>query len=412
MNKLIHWTLGSFFRTIGRIIAYVAIGFLIALLLSHSSIKKPKLSDIFTDLFFMKVDALELTQDVELKESPYINFSNTNDMTCEWDKCYREIQSTTTNSINEYTFTISNTISNHDYIEIPFSVSQPLQINTVNSSTSTIYAQDMCDRFTCEAWDSNNQCLRWDCTRVLSGQDSSITDRDYLEYNSYLNSFSFTVMLTYTNNTFSYCEVNNNMIVCPLFGDRTALDLKIQSNFKTARQTTALFTINRAWKIYDKGKTNQDIINNQNQNNQAIINNQNQNSQAVINNQNQQTQAINNTLTDSNTTQSEGEASSFFSNFSTTDNGGLSSIITAPLSAIQSLTSSTCSPLVLPLPYINQNLTLPCMRTIYEENFGGFIVIYDVITIGIISYWILVRIFNLVKDFKNPDHDEIEVVDL
>ena len=38
--------------------------------------------------------------------------------------------------------------------------------------------------------------------------------------------------------------------------------------------------------------------------------------------------------------------------------------------------------------------------------------IYDVITLGIVSYWILVRIFNLVKDFKNPDHDEIEVMDL
>ena len=52
------------------------------------------------------------------------------------------------------------------------------------------------------------------------------------------------------------------------------------------------------------------------------------------------------------------------------------------------------------------------MRQIYNDNFGSFMNIYDVIIIGIVSYWVLVRIFTLVKDFKNPDHDEIEVVDL
>ena len=119
----------------------------------------------------------------------------------------------------------------------------------------------------------------------------------------------------------------------------------------------------------------------------------------------------NDLLNDDDTSSATNQAGNFFSNF-TTNTHGLTSIITAPLSAIQSLTSSTCTPLVLPLPYVNRDLTLPCMRQIYVDNFGGFMTLYDTITFGIIAYWVLVRIFALVKDFKNPEHDEIEVMDL
>ena len=127
---------------------------------------------------------------------------------------------------------------------------------------------------------------------------------------------------------------------------------------------------------------------------------------------NQAINNVNDTLNDDDTTESSTTASNFFSNFNTNSHG-LTGIITAPLNAIQSLTSKTCSPLVIPLPFMeDKNLTLPCMRPIYEEFFGGFISLYDIITLGIVSYWIMVRIFAMVKDFKNPDHDEIEVVDL
>lgn len=115
---------------------------------------------------------------------------------------------------------------------------------------------------------------------------------------------------------------------------------------------------------------------------------------------------------DNNTSQATNEASNFFNNF-TTNTHGLTSIITAPLTAITSISSSTCTPLHLPIPYLdNKYIDLPCMRAVYDENFGSFMSLYDTITFGIVSYWILVRIFALVKDFKNPEHDEIEVVDL
>ena len=117
------------------------------------------------------------------------------------------------------------------------------------------------------------------------------------------------------------------------------------------------------------------------------------------------------TIEDTDTQGAQDSAGGFFNDF-TTDTHGLTAIITAPLSLISSITSKSCSPLSIPLPYVDKDLTLPCMGAIYSNYFGSFLSIYQVITFGIVAYWVCVRIFNLVKDFKNPDHDEIEVLDL
>lgn len=145
--------------------------------------------------------------------------------------------------------------------------------------------------------------------------------------------------------------------------------------------------------------------------NTSDIINQNQ----TIIDQNQQTNNkldnIDGTLKNDDTTNATNQAGGFFNDF-TTDTHGLTAIITAPLSLISNITSASCSPLVIPLPYVDKDLTLPCMGEIYFNYFGSFLSIYQMITFGIVAYWVLVRIFNLVKDFKNPDHDEIEVLDL
>lgn len=117
------------------------------------------------------------------------------------------------------------------------------------------------------------------------------------------------------------------------------------------------------------------------------------------------------TIESTDTQGAQDSAGGFFNDF-TTDTHGLTGIITAPLSLISSITSKSCSPLVLPLPYVDKDLTLPCMGAIYSNYFGSFLSVYQLITFGIVAYWVCVRIFNLVKDFKNPDHEEVEVLDL
>lgn len=156
----------------------------------------------------------------------------------------------------------------------------------------------------------------------------------------------------------------------------------------------------------------QDNSDTQIQQNNIIINQNNQTNQK-LDDVNSNLNDLNSNLNDSDTSEATNSASDFFNGF-TTDTFGLTSIITSPLTLIGSITSSTCSPLSLEFPFLTKNnkLNLPCMSSIYEENFGSFLTIYQTITFGIVAYWVCVKIFALVKEFKNPDSDKVEVLDL
>lgn len=119
----------------------------------------------------------------------------------------------------------------------------------------------------------------------------------------------------------------------------------------------------------------------------------------------------NNTIKDSNVSDASSSANSFFEDFEDKDYG-LSGVITMPLTFINKITSGTCTPLSFSAPFVNQDITLPCMYDIYTTYFGDFLSIYQTITFGIVSYWVCINIFQMVKNFKDPDKDEIEVLDL
>ena len=131
----------------------------------------------------------------------------------------------------------------------------------------------------------------------------------------------------------------------------------------------------------------------------------------AINETNNKLQQQQDFMNDDDTSGSSSEAESFFEGFST-DTYGLTSIITAPLELIGNIAGSTCSPLPLQIPFVGGTFNLPCMSTIYKKHFGSFLTVYQTITFGIVAYWVCIRIFALVKDFINPEHDEIEVMDL
>lgn len=150
-----------------------------------------------------------------------------------------------------------------------------------------------------------------------------------------------------------------------------------------------------------------EIKNNQNDYKQELNNVKNS-----IDSTNNKLDNLDTTLKDDDTTGAKDEAGNFFSGFQT-DTHGLTSIITAPLNLIKSITSTSCSSIGLEIPFVeNKTLNLPCMSSIYEKHFGSFLTIYQTITFGIVAYWVCVNIFRMVKDFKNPERDEIEVMDL
>ena len=118
---------------------------------------------------------------------------------------------------------------------------------------------------------------------------------------------------------------------------------------------------------------------------------------------------VNNSLNNSNI--ENGVGSGFFSDFSSQD-FGLSQIITIPLNTIQSLTSKTCIPLQIPIPFTNSNITLPCMTEIYETKFPSIYSLWKIVSFGIVAYLIAIDIFHIVKGFKDPESDKVEVLDL
>ena len=118
---------------------------------------------------------------------------------------------------------------------------------------------------------------------------------------------------------------------------------------------------------------------------------------------------VNSSLTNDNV--DSGVGTDFFDDFQ--DNShGLTGIITAPLTAIQRITSSTCQPLVIPIPFTNGTVSLPCMTSVYSQHISTVYNIWKVVSFGIISYFICIDIFHLVKDFKDPESNKVEVLDL
>lgn len=106
-------------------------------------------------------------------------------------------------------------------------------------------------------------------------------------------------------------------------------------------------------------------------------------------------------------------ATDFKSNSAFQDSNGLDAIIKAPLNFIQSLTSSTCSAISLTIPYIDAQVSLPCMSTIYNKALGQQLVNLIALVInGVVLYRYCLKILQIVKDAKNPNKDGLEVLDL
>lgn len=120
---------------------------------------------------------------------------------------------------------------------------------------------------------------------------------------------------------------------------------------------------------------------------------------------------LNDSITDSDISGASDSAGGFFTDFEN-DDYGLSDIVTLPLTFIQGLANASCTDLELPLPFVDEDVELPCMSAIYEDYFGAFLTIYQIITFGIVGYWVCVNTLRLVNNFKNPDNDEVEVMDL
>ena len=98
--------------------------------------------------------------------------------------------------------------------------------------------------------------------------------------------------------------------------------------------------------------------------------------------------------------------------FDTNSLYGLERVIVLPLNYIKSLSNATCNNLVLPMPFTNKNINLPCMSAYYEDHIPELIAIIRTIYWGLLSYAILKKLVKSIKEFIEPDEDNLEVIDL
>ena len=116
---------------------------------------------------------------------------------------------------------------------------------------------------------------------------------------------------------------------------------------------------------------------------------------------------LNDNITNSDVDDSQ--ASSFFDSFTTTDHGGISGIITAPLVAIKKMLDKNCSP--LSATYKGKEISLPCGYDFWSKMPA----IQEFINLtlgGILCYNIIRKLYKLIENMKNPDDDRVEVMKL
>lgn len=123
---------------------------------------------------------------------------------------------------------------------------------------------------------------------------------------------------------------------------------------------------------------------------------------ASINKVQEKANEINNTISSDDVDDSNGK--SFFDNFATSDNGGISSIITAPLKFIARATD-TCKP--IKIPFYDEEVTLPCGDTLFWNKPEVKVLrdVFNTIIGGGFLYVLVIKIYRILQNIKDPLSD-------
>lgn len=178
------------------------------------------------------------------------------------------------------------------------------------------------------------------------------------------------------------------------------------SGQSTAQQTTAINNAisSQTQQLLDRLYNNQ--VDNQ-QLTQQIIANQNANQAQA----HQDAQQIHNDITNDNVDGAKTDMDDFSNNSAFSDSSGLQAVIELPLNLVNSFTN-TCQPINITIPWLDYTGTIPCMSTIYRSHFNNLYNVVKLIVNAFFLYRILLKIYELVHEAKQPDEDKLEVIEL
>lgn len=120
---------------------------------------------------------------------------------------------------------------------------------------------------------------------------------------------------------------------------------------------------------------------------------------------------INNNITNDNVD----DQGDFFTNFDSGDEGSLTDLIALPLDFISSL-NNACTPISFPTINFHNftfTLTIPCMSTLVYSHFNSNLInLLRLLINGIILYRMLVWFIDFIRGLKDPQNDDLEVMEL
>lgn len=94
-----------------------------------------------------------------------------------------------------------------------------------------------------------------------------------------------------------------------------------------------------------------------------------------------------------------------------TNSYGLTAAVNAPISAISTLSSKTCS--TIDVPFASATLHITCLSSLYNIGVLATVIpIYQTVLTGLIAYWLAIKVIGHTKKLSDPDDDSIDVVDL
>lgn len=96
------------------------------------------------------------------------------------------------------------------------------------------------------------------------------------------------------------------------------------------------------------------------------------------------------------------------------NNSPLATIVNLPLQYLRTITNNTtCSNLNLTIPYLNTNISIPCITSYLSTNFSsGVVSLVQLIVNALVLYKVGVSFWEFLHNLRDPHSDDLEVVDL
>lgn len=370
-KKIINWTFGSFLRTLGRIFAYLSIGFLLAIISS-------KLGFNFG---FIKVDALSLSNWSETLP----NLPRTQIYDCNTSNIC------TTKNMSVEGITTDNGTRDFASLEGTVTIAKggiAIQTNSNILKPGYLY---LTNYYVC----------------FNKNVDSAIPEIYNTNYstpgkkNTTYNNASFMSLSGSPgngNHVFNTCKQYSGLYVPSTENNWTTLRLTSDSTISNLYVAVIGYE-NKELGIYS------DTI-------KKIVEDSNNNVVDAVDKVTEETKKTNDNIMNSDTTDANNSANSFFEDFNSGETGSLMNLVKLPLKFLNSL-NSTCKPINLNTGYLG-TISLPCLSSTLYNNKGieSIINIISLVLNGTIMYSCIRRIIECVQRLKNPADDEIEVYDL